>query len=254
MSNIRSSLILANAVPLLLVLTGLLDAAQTLVLYWLETVIMGLMTVLCILFTEGSRNTLSQRFMDIAEGNRRYSRSTGKSRQGRSGLPGRIGTAIFFTVRGGLLLIMSSWLVFGYVLPELPGADLRFSAAMLHMTLGWNPLPETDYYLMMKPLFIPLLALAAGHAWSFARDFWHGGQRGVFNSGFYSGMGLLRMLSVLLTSVFASYIARFAGPGAYIYVIAVMIVVKTVFDLQLYSSNAVFEDGATAKAGTDRGR
>jgi hypothetical protein len=247
MSNIRFSLIFANTVPLVLVLTGHLDAAQMLVLYWMETVIMGIMTVLCILFAEGSRNPLSQRLMDIAEGNKKYGSSSWKSRQGRSGLAGSIGTAVFFTVRGGLLLIFSAWLIFGYVLGGLPGADLRFSMAMLNLMLGWNPVPETNYYLMMKPLFIPLAALALGHIWSFVRDFWHDGQGRFFNSGFYSGIGLLRILSVLLTSVFAGYAARFAGAAAGIYVVAVLVFVKTVFDHQFYAANTAFPDGGSGE-------
>lgn len=242
MSNVKFSLILANVVPLILVLTGQLDVAQTLVLYWLETVVMGLITVVCILFAEGARNPLSQRMMDIAEGSRRYSRET-ESWQGRSGLGGCIFTAVFFAGKGGMSLALSGVFIFGYILPGLPGFDLTFSNAMLDLLLGWNPKPGTNYFPMLKPLIIPLSALTAGHIWSFARDFWHEGQGGFFSSDFYSGVGLLRVLAVLLTTIFAGFISRFAGAAAGVYVVAVLVLVKTVFDHQIYAVNTAFPDG-----------
>lgn len=246
MPRIKTSLILANAVPLALVLTGRLDAAETLLLYWLEAIAMALFTVLNILFAEGHNNTLSARLMDIAEGARRYRPASERSEQGRSGLIGSLFTAAFFIGKGGLSLILSGVMLFAYILPELPGTDPALGSSVLDLLLGWNPKTDINYVLTLKPLVIPFIALALAHAWSFARDFWLEGQGRFFNSGFYSGMGFLRVLAVLLTSIFAGFIARFAGAGAGIYVVTALVLVKTGFDLQLQSAYAAFPGAGQA--------
>lgn len=243
MSKVKFGLILANAVPLALVLTGYLAAAEMLIVYWLEAVLMGFFTVVSILFAEGSHNTLSGRLMDIAESSRRLGPSPEKSEQGRSGLIGSLFTAAFFIGKGGITLAFSGVILFGFILPDLPGSDPGLSSSMLDLLLGWDLKTDVDYRLMLKPMVLPFAALALGQAWSFARDFWLRGEGRFFNSGFYSGMGLLRILAVMLTAIFAGFIAGFAGAGAGIYIAAVLVLVKTVFEHQLSAAAAGFTGG-----------
>jgi len=236
MTRTKYTLIIANAVPLVLVATGGLDAAQLLILYWAETFIVCVFSVFKILFAEGVRDPEAKSPISGGETSRLPDLFPASAPpDGTLGILNSLLIAAVFSAKAGVALFVSGLTIFGWIVPKLPGADMKFCNAMGQLLMDRRLNPETDYSSMARPFLLPLTALFLHHAWSFIQDYMLSGESEIFNSRFYSERNLLRVLALFLIVIFGGFAAGLAG--AHIYVILILILVKTVFEFHMLSAD-----------------
>ena len=208
-------LVAANAVPIVGVFLWGWSAFDTMVLYWLENVVIGIINILKIL-------TLPVSFTAAP------SAIPVKAKWSILGMfsVGRLFLASFFCLHYGMFMMVHGVLVFALFGkksdPFMGGGFLPFKTISTLVQQAWS----------IEGLAWPIVGLVLSHAVSYVMNFWIKGERRTLTSQVLMNAPYSRMVVLHLTIIFGGWLVMLTGQP--VWGLVLLMVIKTGLDLILH--------------------